>query len=181
EMPARRPAADAVGARFKAQSYLPNTDVYDDLDVLVETSDGEVLTLLAADRETDDGRVFTHVYDHERHIWWERSLSWMLATAFLREFTKAVKASTHLAEQLYLGQHVNAAARPRYFEWRSPGQDAKFWELYWDETNGVLATRYGRLGSAGKVNTKRMDPVKGAKKAASLVAAKTGAGYREIP
>ncbi|GIG68276.1 WGR domain-containing protein [Phytomonospora endophytica] len=180
EMLTRRPAADAVGAIYKAQSYRLNTDVYDELDVVAEKSDGELLTLLATDHETDDDRVFTHVYDHERHIWWERSLSWMLATSFLSEFTQAVKASTHLVERLYFGQHVNAAAESRYFEWRS-GPDAKFWELYWDETNGVLATRYGRLGSPGKVSTKRMDPVKGAKKAASLVEAKTGAGYREIP
>ena len=181
EMLTRRPAADAVGARWAGQSHRPNTTLYTELDVLVEGLDGEVLTLLAADRENDDERVFTQNYERERDLWWERSLSWMLATRFLSRFRHVVDESTPLVHQLYCGQHVNAAASPRYFEWSSPGKDAKFWELYWDETNGVLATRYGRLGAPGKVSTKRMDPVKGARKAASLVAAKTDAGYREIP
>lgn len=181
EMLARRPAADAVGTRWAAQSYRPSTTVYGELDVVAERLDGEVLTLLAADRETDDERVFVHNYERERDLWWERSLSWMLATGFLSEFKILVDESTPLVHQLYCGQHVNVLAAPRYFEWRSPGEPGKFWELYWDETNGVLATRYGRLGSPGKVSTKRMDPVRGAKKAAGLVAAKTAAGYREIP
>ncbi|MEV0645959.1 WGR domain-containing protein [Phytomonospora sp. NPDC050363] len=183
EMLARRPAADAVGARYLAQSPMPSRSpqtLYRRLDVLVETLGGRVVTLLAADRQTDDARVFAHADERERDLWWERSLSWMFATGILGSFTTTVKDATPLVSQLYCDHRVDPAVAPRYFEWSEPGKDDKFWELYWDAGNGVLATRYGRPGTPGKVSTKRMDPVKGAKKAASLVAAKTAAGYQEI-
>lgn len=56
----------------------------------------------------------------------------------------------------------------------------KLWEIVTDPALDVLATRHGRTGTEGKVDTKRCgDPAQAANKAAKLVAAKVKQGYRE--
>uniref|UniRef100_UPI002F912FA2 WGR domain-containing protein n=1 Tax=Streptomyces sp. NBC_01592 TaxID=2975889 RepID=UPI002F912FA2 len=168
QMLARRPVARELGQA---------------LDVLVELfGDGDpLLVTVVADQEGDDGRVFTHTdYDAPGDFWWEKSLSWMLATRFLSDFAGVVEAAAPVVAQLYHGQRLNPDAERRHFELRREGKPARFWELFHDPANSVVSTREGKVGAVGAVETRRYDdPARAAGKAAKLIAKKEKAGYRE--
>ncbi|MGW8882713.1 WGR domain-containing protein, partial [Streptomyces mirabilis] len=168
QMLARRPVARELGQA---------------LDVLVELfGDGDpLLVTVVADQEGDDGRVFTHTdYDTPGDFWWEKSLSWMLATRFLSDFAGVVEAAAPVVAQLYHGQRLNPDTERRHFELRRKGKPARFWELFHDPANSVVSTREGKVGAVGAVETRRYDdPARAAGKAAKLIAKKEKAGYRE--
>jgi hypothetical protein len=113
EVLARRSAARAIGERYLAK--LPPTAAvqasayYDHLDVLVETLDGKPVTLIA-DIMRDDGRVFAHVVDDPDDLWWEVSLSWMLATRLLGALHDDVVEAEPRLKQLRYGERVDSAS-----------------------------------------------------------------------
>ncbi|MFI6598672.1 WGR domain-containing protein [Nonomuraea sp. NPDC050536] len=178
----RRPAARQLGEDYLRGMAPAEADaarpLMGALDVLVETLDGSVITVLA-DWEAKEGRVFTHADYDPRSIWWESSLSWMLATRFLDVFADAIEEAAPVVAQLYHGQQLNPDAQRRYFELREQGKATRFWELLYDETFGSVSTRSGKVGAAGAVRTRRYDPARAARKAAKLIAAREKDGYRE--
>ncbi|MFF5210160.1 WGR domain-containing protein [Streptosporangium sp. NPDC000396] len=180
----RRPAARQLGEDFLRRLAPAEADaarpLMSALDVLVETLDGSGIFTVLADREAEDGRVFTHADYDPRSFWWEKSLSWMLATRFLDLFADAIEEAAPVVAQLNHGQRLNPDAQRRYFELREQGKTPRFWELLYDETLGLVSTRSGKVGAAGAVRNRRYDdPARAAHKAAKLVAAKEKDGYRE--
>ncbi|MBG0826783.1 WGR domain-containing protein [Planomonospora sp. ID67723] len=181
---ARRPAARELGETYLramppglAETARPALET---LDVLVESLDGTVVRTVLADREDDEGRIFTHAPEGSHDFWWEESLPWMLATRFLAGFADAVEAAAPVVAQLYHGQPLNPGADRRYFELRPPGKARRYWELFHDRDLGVVSTRTGKVGAVGTVRTRRYDdPARAARKAAKLIAAKEEEGYRE--
>lgn len=66
----------------------------------------------------------------------------------------------------------------RYFEFVE-GSSSKFWEVWTEGAN--VKTRYGRIGSSGKITEKNEGDAPGAQMAFErLVAEKTKKGYREL-
>ncbi|WP_205325434.1 WGR domain-containing protein [Glycomyces sp. YM15] len=182
---ARRSEVRAAGAAMVAklpphvaESLLP---VAASLDVLSVRPDGEPdLAFSAVPRSAEDDRVFVQLGGNLSDAWWERSLSWMFAVGALTAFAEAVVAAAPETRMLFGGQALGAGMSVRRFE-ADTKNGRKFWEVVTDPGLDFVATRYGTLGSDGKVDTKRYaDPAKAGKKAAKLIAAKEKQGYREI-
>ncbi|MFC3495725.1 WGR domain-containing protein [Glycomyces rhizosphaerae] len=182
---ARRHEARAAGAALLAKlppnQAEPLIPVVASLDVLtVDADDRPHLALSAVKRFPDDDRMFVRLGEDLSTAWWERSLPWMLAVGPLAAFAEAVIAVAPETRMLFGGQVLGPGLSVRRFEADSKS-GRKFWEVVTDPGLDLAATRYGRLGSDGKVDTKRCgDPAKAAKKAAKLIAAKEKQGYREI-
>ncbi|WP_433237785.1 WGR domain-containing protein [Streptosporangium sp. CA-135522] len=180
----RRPVARQLGEEYLQRLAPAAGDaarpVMSALDVLVETLDGSAISIVLADRESEEGRVFAHPGSDPRDFRWERSLSWMLAMSFLSLFSDAIEKAAPVVARLYHGQQLNLDVRRRYFELREQGEIPRFWELLYDETFGSVSTRSGKVGAAGAVRNRRYDdPARAAREAAKLIAAKEKDGYRE--
>ena len=173
---ARRPAARKVGESYLAR--LPPADAiaasayFDHLDVLVETLDGIPVTLIA-DIARDDGRVFTHAVDDPSDIWWEVSLSWMLATRLLGDLSDALAEAAPILARLYYGQRHNPEERFAHLE-----KGSTFCEITADPAAGVVAMRFGRVGSAGTTTVERVGRVRAVARFEAMVAEKRQVGYR---
>ena len=175
---ARRPAARAIGEAYLAK--LPPAEAvqasayFDRLDVLVETLDGAPVTLIA-DVARDDGRVFTHAVDDPSEVWWEVSLSWMLATRLLSELADALHEHAPILARLYYGQRRNPAEQTVYLE-----KAGTFWEITVDPAAGVVATRFGKVGGAGSTTVERVSATTALALLDKKLAEKKKAGYREV-
>ncbi|TQM28484.1 putative DNA-binding WGR domain protein [Nocardia bhagyanarayanae] len=146
---------------------------------LVVGRDGSVDTMFSDVSPSSDDRVFTHLDAHPAYSWWEKSLSWILATSFLSLFADHLEQAAPETTMLFGGQRRGPGLTRRYFEAAGPN-GTKFWEIVTDPGLDTVATRHGREGSVGTVNTKRYgDPAKAAAKAAKTIAAKQKSGYEE--
>ncbi|WP_285665322.1 hypothetical protein [Actinorhabdospora filicis] len=148
------------------------------VDVFEEDQDGEPGTVFAPDRAGDDERRFTHT-DQPRHPHWECHLGWMIATRFNVRMAHAITTAAPATALLYHGMKVDPSLAWRRFKQVLP-TGAKLWEVYADEGNGLLGTRYGAVGRDLRYSVKRMPPEQVAKKAAAAIAAKVGDGYTEV-
>ncbi|MBB5873895.1 putative DNA-binding WGR domain protein [Allocatelliglobosispora scoriae] len=184
EVPTRRPAL-REWARLRLDGLRPAAaaaaaPALARLDVLVELADGTPVTVLD-DRAADDGRVMAHLPDARQDFWWEKSLSWLLATRFLGIFVEAVLATAPVTAQLRYGQPLRPEAERRAFELRVPGTPARAWSIFADPGLGVVSTRSGKPGALGTVRVENFtDEAKAAARAAKLIAAKLADGYVEL-
>ncbi len=175
---ARRPAARALGEAYLAK--LPPAEAvqasaaFDHLDVLVETLDGTPVTVIA-DLVRDDGRVFTHAGTDPSDIWWEVSLSWMLATRLLGELSDALDERMPILARLYYGQRRNPDEQLVYLE-----KAGTFWEITFDPAAAVVATRFGKIGAAGSTTVERVSLATAPVLVEKKVAEKKKDGYREV-
>jgi len=112
---ARRPVARAAAEAYLAKLPPANAErlapVVKALDVLVETLDGVPMTFVA-DMAAPEHRVFTHAADHPNDFWWEKSLSWMLATGLLGDLEDAIATAAPVVERIKYGAQIAAAKRP---------------------------------------------------------------------
>ena len=176
EVLARRDAARALGARYLARLTPPRAEaarpLLEHLDVIVETLDGTPVTVLA-DVEREDGRVFTHAYDTPDDLWWEVSLSWMLATRLVGDLAQLLVARAPVLSRLMVGQRRSPAEQLAYLE-----KGTAFFELALDPDAGILSTRFGKIGTTGTASVVRLEPAVAAKQFAKKLAEKTKGGYR---
>src|SRR5438067_5979931 len=76
------------------------------------------------------------------------------------------------------GAEENSGPKPRRFEFRGGGS-AKFWEISREDESYTVT--FGRIGTAGKSQTKELDDEDDARKAvAKLIAGKLAKGYVEL-
>ncbi|MGW6726169.1 SMI1/KNR4 family protein [Nocardia sp. NPDC055029] len=149
------------------------------MNVLVVGLDGTVDTVFSDVSPDSDGRVFAHPARHPADACWERSLSWILATSFLSQFSYHLEQAAPETMMLFGGQRRGPHLTRRYFEATGP-HGTKFWEIVTDPGLDMVATRHGREGTVGTVGAKRYaDAAKAAAQAAKAIAAKQKSGYRE--
>ncbi|MBL1076888.1 WGR domain-containing protein [Nocardia sp. 2] len=184
EVRRNRARMQQLGARYVAAlggaHAAPWEPVLSSLSALVLDLDGTLDTVFSAVAPSSDDRVFAHMDQQPMDAWWEKSLSWILATSFLSGFARHLEQSAPEITMLFGGQRRGPELTSRYFE--APGSSGtKFWEICTDPTLDTVATRHGKAGTAGTVSTKRHgDPAKAAAYAAKTIAAKQKSGYREI-
>jgi predicted DNA-binding WGR domain protein len=176
EVLARRDAARVLGAAYLARLTPDRAQnargLFEHLDILVETLDGRPVTILA-DIARDDGRVFSHVYEGPEDMWWEVSLSWMLATRLVGELAETIQARAPIVSRLMYGQRRNRAEKLAYLE-----KGTTFFEIAFDPDASVLSTRFGKIGTKGTANVQRVG-ADGAKQFEKKLAEKRKGGYRE--
>ncbi|MEU2253619.1 WGR domain-containing protein [Nocardia xishanensis] len=173
-----------LGAKYAAtlrrEQQLDWDPVLSTMSALVVGLDGTVDTAFADVSPSADDRVFAHLDRHPAEAWWEKSLSWILATSFLSRFADHLEQVAPETTMLFGGQRRGPGLTRRYFEAAGP-HGTKFWEIVTDPALDTVATRHGREGTVGTVGTKRYgDPAKAAAQAAKTIAAKQKGGYREI-
>ncbi|MEV0032671.1 SMI1/KNR4 family protein [Nocardia sp. NPDC050793] len=180
ELPRTRAAGREYTATLRGERKQEWEPVLSTLSPLVLELDGTIDTVFAevAAPRTDD-RVFAHLGRHPAEAWWERSLSWILATSFLSQFADRLERAVPEIMMLSGGQRRGPELIRRYFE-ATGSHGTKFWEIVTDPGLDVVATRYGKVGTEGTVSVKRCgDPGKAAAHAAKMIAAKEKSGYRE--
>ncbi len=172
-----------LGAKYTAalrgEQQLEWEPVLSAMSALVVGLDGTVDTVFSDVSPSSDDRVFMYLDQHPAEAWWEKSLSWILASSFLSRFAHHLEQAAPETMMLFGGQRRGPELTRRYFEAAGP-HGTKFWEIVTDPGLDTVATRHGREGAVGTVNTKRYgDPVKAAAQAAKTIAAKQKSGYRE--
>ncbi|MEV0343752.1 WGR domain-containing protein [Nocardia sp. NPDC050713] len=172
-----------LGAKYtvalRPDEQLHWDPVLSTLSALVVGLDGTIDTVFSDVSPSSDGRVFTNSDAHPAYSWWEKSLSWILATSFLSLFADHLEQAAPETTMLFGGQRRGPGLTRRYFEAVGPN-GTKFWEIVTDPGLDTVATRHGKEGSVGTVNTKRYgDPAKAAAKATKTIAAKEKSGYEE--
>lgn len=173
-----------LGAKYAAalhgEQQLEWDPVLSTMNALVVGLDGTVDTVFSDVSPSSDDRVFMYLDQHPAEAWWERSLSWILASSFLSRFVFHLELAAPETMMLFGGQRRGPELTRRYFESTGPS-GIRFWEIVTDPGLDTVATRHGREGGAGTRNTKRYgDPAKAAAKAAKLIAAKQKSGYQEV-
>jgi predicted DNA-binding WGR domain protein len=128
-----------------------------------------------ADLVRDDGRVFTHAGADPSDIWWEVSLSWMLATRLLGELAEALDEHMPILARLYYGQRRNPNEQVTYLE-----KAGTFWEITFDPAAAVMATRFGKIGTAGSTTVERVSLASARALVEAQIAEKKQDGYREV-
>ncbi|MGV9818749.1 WGR domain-containing protein [Nocardia xishanensis] len=166
-------------ATLRGEQQLQWDPVLSAMSALVVSLDGTVDTVLSDVSPSSDDRVFAHLGQHPAKSWWERSLSWILATSFLSRFADHLEHAAPETTMLFGGQRRSLDLTRRSFEADGP-HGTKFWEIVTDPALDTVATRHGKEGTVGTVSTKRYgDPAKAAAHAAKTIAAKQKSGYRE--
>ncbi|WP_067846060.1 SMI1/KNR4 family protein [Nocardia lijiangensis] len=172
-----------LGAKYAAalrgEQQLEWDPVLSAMSALVVCFDGTVDTVFSDVSPSSDDRVFMYLDQHPAEAWWERSLSWILASSFLTRFAYHLEDAAPETTVLFGGQRRGPGLTRRYFEATGP-HGTKFWEIVTDPGLDTVATRHGKEGTAGTVNTKRHGtPAKAAAHAAKTIAAKQKSGYQE--
>lgn len=179
-LPQTRAYGERLLERFKPGEVEEWRPVFASLTAISVSRDESVDTFMTNEPVHSEGRVYGQLGRHPSDIWWEQSLQWMFATSFLSRFAAAIEAAAPETALLYCDQRLSAGFTRRRFE--ADGKSGKkFWELYTDPELDVVATKHGKVGTAGSLSTKRFgDPAKAAAKAAKQIALKVKDGYREI-
>ncbi|MGW4738343.1 WGR domain-containing protein [Nocardia xishanensis] len=166
-------------ATLRGEQQLQWDPVLSAMSALVVSLDGTIDTVFSDVSPSSDDRVFAHLGRHPAKSWWERSLSWILATSFLSRFADHLEQAAPETTMLFGGQRRSLDLIRRSFEAAGP-HGTKFWEIVTDPALDTVATRHGKEGTVGTVSTKRYgDPAKAAAQAARTIAAKQKSGYRE--